>query len=51
MYSEILIIDETSLSGFFGSGAKQTSDVESTRLTVSCSTHPVNSTASPIPRV
>ena len=31
MYSEILIIEETSLSGFFGSGARQTSEVESTR--------------------
>ena len=30
--------------GFFGSGARQTSEVESTRQIVSCSTQPVNST-------
>ena len=51
MYSEILIIEETSLSRFFGSGARQTSEVESTRQTVSCSTQPVNSTSSVEPEL
>ena len=34
------------MSGFFGSGARQTSELDSTRLIVSCSTQPVNSTQS-----
>ena len=38
MYSEIFTIDETSLSGLFGSGARQTSELDSTRQMVSGST-------------
>ena len=44
MYSMVLFIVETSLSGFFGSGHSPTSAVESTFATVSSGTRPVSST-------
>ena len=50
MYSTILFIVDTSLSGFFGSGERQTSAVERYACTVSSGTRPVNSTTSSRPR-
>ena len=44
MYSMVLFMVETSLSGFFGSGQRPTSAVESRPATTSSGTRPVNST-------
>ena len=49
MYSIVLFIVDTSLSGFFGSGDSPTSAVDMTARTVSSGTRPVNSTKSPRP--
>ncbi len=43
MYSIVLFIVETSLSGFFGSGESPTSAVERTSRTVSSGTRPGSS--------
>ena len=45
MYSIVLFIVDTSLSGFFGSGDSPTSAVDMIRLTSSSGARPVNSTA------
>ena len=47
MYSIVLFIVETSLSGFFGSGERPTSAVDRIRATKSSGARPVNSTTSP----
>ena len=44
MYSIVLFIVDTSLSGFLGSGDRPTSAVDMTRATSSSGTRPVNST-------
>ena len=44
MYSIVLFIVDTSLSGFFGSGDRPRSAVDITARTVSSGTRPVNST-------
>ncbi|BBY51319.1 hypothetical protein MARA_47870 [Mycolicibacterium arabiense] len=49
MYSTTLFIVDTSFSGFFGSGDRQTSAVDRQRWTNSSGTRPVNSTISEIP--
>ena len=49
MYSSVLFIVETSLSGFLGSGDKPMSAVESTLVTTSSGTRPVKVTKSSKP--
>ena len=47
MYSMVLFMVDTSLSGLRGSGERPTSAVERTACTVSSGARPVNSTKSP----